>query len=190
MNNKSVLAFLGFLAALAFALPAMAQKSDSAFYAGAAFGKSHASRFCDSAGPTCQDQQQTWKVMGGYQFNRYLALEGAFQSLGSPSDTTTGNDFKAQDIEVVGIASYPLAWDFAAYGKFGFYHARMRGSNAGASYNEKNYDVTYGIGVQWNYLDPVGIRAEVQRYPRMGGGSAGFQTDYYVWSIGAIYLFK
>ena len=31
---------------------------------------------------------------------------------------------------------------------------------------------------------------EVQRYPRMGGSSAGFTTNAYVWSIGAVYRFK
>ena len=193
MKNKAVLAILGFVAALA-AFPAMAQKSDSAFYAGLAFGKSTFDTFCNNAGPTCRDQTQSWKVLGGYQWGNYLAVEGAFQMMGTPNDTGTAppQDFKAQDVEVVAILRYPMAWNFAPYGKAGVYHARLRGfsSASGSTFNEKNYDITFGAGIQWNGLDPLGFFGEVQRYPRMAGGSAGFTTSAYIWSLGAVYRFK
>src|SRR5258706_2196950 len=115
MKNKAVLAFLGFVAALALALPAMAQKSTGAFYVGAAFGQSTSDSFCENVGPPCKDQDQTWKVMGGYEFNRYLAVEAAFSNLGAPhnADPAVNRDDKKQAMEFVGILSYPLLSDFA-----------------------------------------------------------------------------
>ena len=194
MKNKAVLAFLSFVAALALALPALAQKSTGAFYVGAAFGQSTSDSFCDNLGPPCKDQDQTWKVLGGYEFNRYLAVEGGFSNLGAPHDTAIGpRDDKKQAIELVGILSYPVVWDLAVYGKLGAYHGRVRGSNAGVSFNESNTDVTYGFGVQWNFIDQLALRAELQRYPRMGGavGSpAGGPQDVAVWSVGAIFRFR
>src|SRR5258706_9484883 len=184
MKNKAVLAFLGFVAALALALPAMAQKSTGAFYVGAGFGQSTSDSYCEGFGPPCKDQDQTWKVMGGYEFNRYLSVEAAFSSLGIRKDPSIPRDDKAQTMELVGILSYPFLSDFAIYGKLGGFHGRVRGFDgvAGASFNESNTDVTYGLGLQWNMMDQFALRAEVQRYPRMGGGAAGAPQDFSVWS--------
>jgi OOP family OmpA-OmpF porin len=192
MKNNAVLAFLGFVAALALALPAMAQKSTGAFYVGAGFGQSTSDSYCDNAGPPCKDQDQTWKVMGGYEFNRYLSLEAAFSSLGIRKDASIPRDDKAQVMEFVGILSYPFLSDFAIYGKLGAFHGRVRGFDgvAGASFNESNTDVTYGLGLQWNLMDQLALRAEVQRYPRMGGGGAGAPQDFSVWSVGALIRFR
>ncbi|HEX9396678.1 MAG TPA: outer membrane beta-barrel protein [Burkholderiales bacterium] len=190
MKNKAVLAFLGFLAALTLALPAMAQKSTGAFYVGAAFGQSTSDSFCENVGPPCKDQDQTWKVMGGYELNRYFAVEAAFSNLGAPHDNSIPRDDKAQAMEFVGILSYPFLTDFAVYGKLGGFHGRIRGSNAGASFNESNTDITYGLGLQWNIIDQFALRAEVQRYPRMGGGGAGAPQDIAVWSVGGIIRFR
>ena len=193
MNNKGVLTFLGFLAALALALPAMAQKSTGGFYVGVGFGQSTSDSFCENAGPPCKDQDQTWKVLGGYEFNRYFSVEGGFVNLGAPHDVSIPRDDKAQAMELVGIASYPFLTDFAVYGKLGAFHGRVRGANAGVSFNESNTDITYGLGLQWNLHEMFALRAEVQRYPRMGGavGSpAGGPQDISVWSVGGLFKFR
>ena len=192
MKNKTVLAFLGFVAAMALALPAMAQKSTGAFYVGAGFGQSTSDSYCDNVGPPCKDQDQTWKVMGGYEFNKFFAVEGGFSSLGIRKDPSIPRDDKAQVMEIVGILSYPVVWDLAVYGKLGGFHGRVRGFDgvAGQSFNESNTDVTYGLGLQWNVMDQLALRAEVQRYPRMGGGGAGTPQDFSVWSVGAIIRFR
>lgn len=195
MKSKGIQAVLLLATALALSFPAMAQKSQGAFYLGAAVGKSTSDSYCDSVGPPCKDQDQTWKILGGYQFNRYIAVEAAFQSLGVRNDTSIPRDDKGQDIELVGILSYPIFWDLAPYGKLGAYRGRVRGfdGTTGATFNHSNVDVTYGVGVQWNYFDPLGIRAELQRYPRLQGVSpTGVRQDQdvVVWSVGAIFRFK
>ena len=189
MKNKSILAFLGF--ALAFALPAMAQKSASGFYAGVGLGQSTSSDFCNQLGPTCKDKDQTWRVLGGYQISRNFAVEAGYQNLGDNADPTTFMTAKAQVMELVGIAAYPITRDFSVFGKAGAYRGRMRGANLGtASFNVSNTDLTMGLGVQWHLIDALSLRGEYQRYPRMGGGSAGPSTDYDVWSVSAIFRFQ
>ena len=191
MKNKSILAFLGF--ALAFALPAMAQKSASGFYAGVGLGQSTSTDFCNQAGTgsDCKDQDTTWRVIGGYQISRNFAVEAGYQNLGDNADPTTFMTAKAQVMELVGIAAYPITRDFSVFGKAGAYRGRMRGANLGtASFNVSNTDLTMGLGVQWHLIDALSLRGEYQRYPRMGGGNAGPSTDYDVWSVSAIFRFQ
>src|SRR5262245_33053668 len=125
MKNRGFLAFLAFLAAGALALPAWAQKSTGAWYAGAHFGQSTSDNFCENLGPPCKDQDQTWKVVGGYEFNRFLAVEAGFANLGAHHDTAIPKDQKVQAAEFVGILSIPVVWDLAAYGKLGAFKGRV-----------------------------------------------------------------
>lgn len=51
--------------------PTFAQ--DGAFYVGASIGKAEAKDVCTGVsgpGVTCDDKDTTWKIFGGYQFNR------------------------------------------------------------------------------------------------------------------------
>lgn len=192
MKSKAVLAVLGFAAALALSLPAMAQMSTSAFYAGGTLGKATSSEFCNQLGPTCDDQTQTWRILGGYQFNRYFSVEAGYHNLGVSRDDDPAvlKSAEQKAVELVGILSIPIGRDFAVYAKGGAYRSRIKGSLTGASFKESKTAGTFGLGVQWNYFEPLGLRVELQSYPRMGGLSAGTETDIYVWSIGAVYMFN
>lgn len=192
MKSKAVLAVFSFAAALALSLPAKAQTSTGAFYAGGTLGSSTNSEFCNQLGPTCIDQRGTWRILGGYQFNRYFAVEAGFHNLGvsRDDDPAAPRSARATAAEFVGILSIPVGRDFAVYGKAGAYRGKLNGSVTGVTFKESNTDVTYGLGLQWNYFEPVSLRAELQRYPRMGGRTAGPETNIYVWSLGAIFKFK
>ena len=86
MKSKAVLAVFGFAAAFALSLPALAQKSSGGYYAGITLGKSNSLNFCDQLGPTCLDQRETWKLLGGQRFNRYFAVEAGYHFLGEAKD--------------------------------------------------------------------------------------------------------
>jgi opacity protein-like surface antigen len=190
MKNK-VVAVLGMVAGLAFGTAALAQKIVSGPYVGASVGQATSSDFCLGAGSPCKDTDVSWRLLGGYQVNRWLGVEGGVHQFGSASNPAGPNDAKGQAIEIVGVAAYALNPSFSIYGKAGGFRGRVRGSDAtGASFNVSSTDVTYGLGLQWNLLDQLSLRGELQRYPRMGGGAAGPSTDYDVWSVGAIFRFQ
>ena len=191
MNNKVILGIVGFVAALAVAMPAMAQRFSSGPYVGATVGHATSSDFCLGAGSPCDDKDVAWRVLGGYQIYRWLGAEVGFHQFGSNSNPAGPNDAKGQALEVVGVASYALNPMWSVYGKAGAYRGRLRGSdNLGNSFNVSSTDVTYGLGLQWNLLDQLSLRAELQYYPQMGGGNAGPSTDFEVWSVGAIFRFQ
>lgn len=190
MKNKLVVTLLGMVAALAFGTAAWAQKNVSGPYVGAMVGHATSSDFCNQAGSPCDDKDVSWRLLGGYQINRWLGVEVGFNQFGSNTNSTVPADAKGQALEFVGVAAYALNSDWSVYGKAGGYRGRLRGSNAGVSFNASSTDVTYGVGLQWRLMDQLSLRGEYQRYPRMGGGVAGPSTDYDVFSVGALFRFQ
>ena len=85
--------------ASAFALPAAAQMSTSAFYVGAGVGQSKAKDWCSGTGGTgitCDDKKTAWKAFGGYQFNRYLSAELGYANLALPAGPIDQKDVRGR----------------------------------------------------------------------------------------------
>ena len=175
------IALLG-AAAMAAALPAAAQSNMlSSVYVGGDVGQSKL-KDCVVAG--CDDKDTAWGLFGGYQFNRNLAAELGYHRLGSFS--SPGGDVDAKAWELVGLGSWPITDQFSVYGKLGGY----RGKLDGAGHSETNTDLTYGLGLQWDFTRNVGVRGEWQRYPKMGGGGFGRDTDLDVLRVAALWRFQ
>jgi OOP family OmpA-OmpF porin len=132
----------------------------------------------------CDDNDTTWGLFAGYQFNRNFAAEAGYHDLGSIRAPGAGIDGRA--IEFVGVGSLPLTNTFSAYAKLGAYRGELKGLNR----SEENTDVTYGLGLQYDLTRNVGLRGEWQRYPKMGGGSFGAETDVDVLRVGALWRFQ
>ena len=57
--------------------------ADAGFYLGGALGQSKFKEWCDTGGSTitlasCEDTDTSWKLLGGYRFNRYVAAEATY----------------------------------------------------------------------------------------------------------------
>jgi len=178
---KAVLAIAGFSAGLAFAGTAAAQ-SESSFYIGATVGQSNLKNSCSGV-DGCDNTDTAWRVLGGYQFNRFFAAELGYHDFGKA--TAPAGDTKARAWEVVGLASYPLTNEFSVYGKLGGYNGKLEGPTG----DETNNQVTYGAGVRYDFTKQLGARAEWQRYNNMGGNNV-VTTDVDVLSAGLIYRFQ
>jgi OOP family OmpA-OmpF porin len=176
---KAVLA----IAALTFAGVAAAQQPAlSSAYIGGTIGQSEYKDGCAGVAG-CDEKDTAWRILGGYQFNRYFAAELGYHDLGEVS--APGASVEGTAWELVGIGSYPIVDKFSVYGKLGLY----RGELEGPGVEETNSDVTYGAGLQYDFLKNVGVRGEWQRYSKMGGGNIG-ETDVDVLSVGVVYRFQ
>lgn len=184
--------------ALALTLAAgAAAAQDAGWYLGASVGSSKiASGGCDEgalpAGVTCEDSTNTWKVFAGYQFNPNLALEAGYtdrlgklelSGLGARADVT------ARAFEVVAVPALPLSESFSLYAKIGLYAASsdVSASN-GASMTESNTGGTLGLGVAWHFNKNVTMRADWQRYGKVGGDTVG-EADIDTLNLGLLYRF-
>jgi len=197
---RSVLAAV-LAAGLFVATPAVAQ--DTRFYLGAKAGQSE---FKDSCTPvpgvtfsSCDEKDTAWGVFAGYQINRYLAVETGWTDFGETeasavvSGIPVNAAISAKGWEFVGVASLPMTEQFSAYAKAGAFRWRVRGSVAvpglgSASASDSGTDLTYGVGLRFDFTKALGARLEWQRYNDVGSSNTG-QGDLNLWSLGIVVKF-
>jgi OOP family OmpA-OmpF porin len=191
-RDKRVL-LAAMLGATVMAAPAvsMAQaRGETGWYAGITLGQSEVKSVDCTGFTSCDAKDTAFRILGGYQINRNFAAELGYHDLGKVKVSAPGVSFdiKSNAWELVGVGAYPLANQFSVYGKLGFYRGETKVSGGG---KDTNTDLTYGIGGQYDLSREVGIRAEWQRYGKIGGDSStGGTSDVDVLSIGAIWRFR
>ncbi len=148
------------------------------------------------------ERDRAWRVFGGWQFNRWWALEAAFFDLGQfsfssatvPAGTLDGN-FKLQGGGLDLVGSLPLSDNFSLLGRVGAQYAKTRNSfstsgaavvtNPTPSERAGNYKV--GVGLQYAFGPNFQMRAEADRY-RMKDGF-GDQANVNVYSVSLVFPF-
>ncbi|MES2832606.1 MAG: outer membrane beta-barrel protein [Pseudomonadota bacterium] len=148
------------------------------------------------------DRDAGYKIFGGYQFNRYFAMEGGYFDLGKfgfaattvPAGRLNGTiALKGVNLDLVG--RLPLTEKFSVFGRVGVNHAQARDNFSGtgavaiADSNPRKRDtnVKFGAGLQYDFTDAFGVRAEIERY--RVNDAIGNKGDVDLASIGLIYRF-
>jgi OmpA-OmpF porin, OOP family len=193
-KGKAAFAVLGLASAMTFAVPAFAQ--DQGWYVGLTLGQSKQDDVCDGisgAGVSCDDKDTAWRILGGYQLSKHLAVELGYTDVGevSASAGTASATIEAKIWEVVAVGSWPFTPNFSAFGKLGLYRGETDFSTNIPGFgneSESNTDMTYGIGVRFDFTKNLGVRAEYQIYKDIGGGNIG-EGDVDVMSLGVIWKF-
>lgn len=147
------------------------------FYLGAGVGGSQARNFCDDAGAfagACDEKDTAWKISAGYRFNRYVAVEAGYVNLGKISfdgrvgATAFSGSARTDGVEFLAVGYIPLAEGFSLFGKLGTFVWDTRGSAAAGAFvgggKDNGTDVTYGLGLQYDFNRNLSARLEWQRY--------------------------
>ncbi|MEX0824233.1 MAG: OmpA family protein, partial [Woeseia sp.] len=201
------------LALAGFAIPAAAA-DPSHWYLGAGLGESQAdiaeeeiradllaSGFTTS-GFADEESDFGYKLFAGYQFNRYLAVEGGFFDLGKfdytattvPAGTYSGElEFQGFNVDLVGMM--PFYERAAVFARIGAHHGETDVAFAGtgavtvsttdASESGTNYK--FGVGLQYSVTDALDLRIEAERY-RIDD-AIGNDSDLDLLSAGFVYRF-
>ena len=188
--------------------------ADSGWYGGINIGQSRAK--IDDAGITRgllgsgftttsisdDDRDTGFKLYGGYQINKNFALEGGYFNLGKfgftattvPAGTLKG-DIKLQGLNLDAVGILPINQKFSAFGRAGVNYAQAKDSFSGTglvnvtnpnpSKREANYK--FGVGLQYNFTESLGMRAEAERY-RIND-AVGNRGDIDLLSVGLVYSF-
>lgn len=191
-----------------------AMADESGWYGGASVGQSRAE--IDNVGiarsllgngfsaATVYDQDRDigYKLFGGYEFNRYFALEGGYFDLGdmgftaitTPAGTLQGN-IKLNGLNVDAVGTLPITEKFSALARAGLNYAQAKDSfggtgavslpNPGARERDLNYKL--GVGLQYDFTRSFGMRAEAERY-RIDD-AVGNKGDVDLLSLGVVYRF-
>lgn len=143
-----------------------------------------------------------YKLFGGYQFNKNVALEGGYFDLGQfgyvatvvPAGTLTGRiRLKGVNIDAVGIL--PISEQFSVFGRVGLNYAQAKDNFVGTGFvnvlnpNPSKSDLNYkfGIGLQYAFTPAFGMRLEAERY-RIDD-AVGNKGDIDLLSLGLTYKF-
>jgi OOP family OmpA-OmpF porin len=215
MNLSNIASAIALLALVAIASPSIAQNNDmTGLYGGISLGPSRAkvddpriTANLVSNGFTVNslsDDNRSFggKVFGGYQFNRYFALEGGAFSLGkfsyqattTPAGTLSGEaKVRGLNLDLVGIL--PLTGEFSAFGRAGLTYAQARDTFRGTGMvvvnnpnpSERATNWKAGLGLQYAFTPALSIRAELERY-RIND-AVGNKGDIDMASIGLVYRF-
>ena len=136
-----------------------ANAQDKGFYAGAGVGQS----FVDEG--AYDDEDTAFSVFGGYQFNKYFALEGGYADFGK-IESKGAPDLEADTAYLTAVGSLPITDKFSAYAKAGFHRWNLDSELPGVVGNDDDSgsDPTYGVGVQYRFTDHVALRGEYSRF--------------------------
>jgi OOP family OmpA-OmpF porin len=133
----------------------------------------------DTLSSSSDRNDNAYKVFGGYQINRNIALEAGYYSLGKSRFTTqtspdgsfsTATKVRGLNFDVVG--TLPFTERFAGLARVGAHQAWSKedysgtGANAGvaASTKHNNTNFKVGVGLQYELTPAMWIRGEVERY--------------------------
>jgi OOP family OmpA-OmpF porin len=159
------------------------------WYVGFSFG------YSDDKG--LDDNGDTFKIFGGYRFNKFIALEGALVSLGG--DLGSNNDIIKDGISVQAVGIWPVSKRVELLGKAGFFtweewqinENQFNCSDFGTGFictedQDKINDGTngtFGLGLNYHISKRWSLRAEWERFLDVGEG------DVDMISIGSFYRF-
>ena len=189
-------------------------RSDSGWYIGANAGQSRANIDDDAIYANLlaarltivemrdDDRHFAFKGFGGYQFNRYLALEGGyfdlgkfgFEALTSPPGSLRGElEIKGVDLDFLGFI--PFNARLAAFGRVGAIYSEAKASYVATGavdvlepdFKKRKTNYKFGLGLQYNFFDALGMRIEAERY-RIDD-AVGNKGDIDFVSLGLIYRF-
>ncbi len=183
-----------FLTAAILALAAVstpARSQDTGWYAGFALGQGSHDVDC-SFTITCDDKDTAWKLFGGYQFNKNLGVEAGYVNFGKVggTDVIFGTfEIKPTGFEVLAVGTLPINPQFDVYGKLGLFSWDLDASDAFGKISESGTDLTFGIGVKYNFAKNVGIRLEWQRYNDIGNESTTGTSDSDFIGVGLVFKF-
>lgn len=189
-------------AGLLAASPLQAQAEGTGFYVGFGLGQAEAKKFCDISGVpgatvgSCEDSDTAWRFFGGYQLNRYVGVELGYAGgpefnasvtyLGLPATVKA----EASALDVVAVGYIPLGDRFALFGKLGLYRWDLDVEVPGyGALSDSGTDLTYGLGVQFNFARKFAVRVEGQLYNDVGLESTTGTDDVTTYSASVVYSF-
>ena len=176
----------GVMAALA-PLPATADEA-TGWYVGAGVGQSKAIQYCEppagSVVQSCDDTSFAWKLLLGYQANRYLGVEVGYDYFGrySASFVSSGavqtNQTKTWAGFLEAVGTIPFGSRFSLFGKAGGVYWRttfnsQEGSAAPFETSQHDIDFVVGAGAQLFVTKNLAIRAEYEYLPKYGNDLTG-----------------
>lgn len=156
------------------------------------------------------DNDTGYKLQFGYKFTPNWALEVGYVDLGKidyragftdsavPGGAgSASTETKASGWNIAGVGTYPIDNQFSVFGKLGFIDAKVEqsaaitavGGSGAASVSATEWKAHWGIGAAYNMTKNWGLRAEWERFNKLGDNDTTGENDVDLLSIGAVFNF-
>jgi len=148
---------LGFLACSG------ARADDPGFYLGASIGEATQSSGVFDGADT------SYRLLAGYSFSKYFAVEAGFVDGGTQEDTIEGLDVSSSNDGAFAalLAKLPISERFSPYAKIGWvtYDSRTTVSNGVAKFSESTSDgdLSFGGGLEMQFGPHFRLRADYEK---------------------------
>lgn len=194
---KTIYLAAAMASALSLSTPATAGFFDLTLapFIGASVGQASYDVSCPAAS-TCDDTDTAWKIYGGLEVNEYIQMEVGYANLGEAtfSGTPSGTaDVHGMTMQVVGTFAINPRFSLIGRGGMNILNLELNGTIAGTpNNNEGDTDVAWslGLGAQYNLSKSVGLRAEWERYFKVGDADTTGEIDIDLFSVGVVYTFR
>ena len=145
------------------------------------------------------------RLFGGYQFNPNFALEGGFVNLGkfnyssaisSPATDTVSGHLSVQGADLAAVGILPLNEQWGLFGKAGALYAQTKlseSSGGAVAVSDQSHNGTsplLGAGVNYDITKKVAVRAEFDRYFKVGDSGSTGRGDIDQYTVGVVYRFQ
>lgn len=150
---------------------AAVRAQEGGFYLGGALGQSKFKDWCTGETATirftgCDDSDTSWKLLGGYRFNRYVAAEASYIDWGEvTASTNTGVSVAAKQHSygLAAVGTLPVGEGFELFGKAGFLMTEQQTRRITPNPSTVERDETefhYGLGVKYAFTRNWAVRGE------------------------------
>lgn len=149
------------------------------------------------------DSDTSYSLLAGYQFNKNFALEGGYVDLGKEnySATFTGGtasaEAKANAWKISAVGILPINESFSVNGKLHLLYSDVTldalatgpGGTASGSFSDRSWDTGFGVGAEYKFNEKIAVRANFDKYLKVGDSNTTGESDVKVWSVGLKYSF-
>jgi OOP family OmpA-OmpF porin len=172
-------------------------------YAGLGLGRAYPHLDFDDPTITTLSRSRgtAFTLYGGYDFNRFFALEGGYANEGPSKDTYSSGEtisYHFSSYYIAGKGTLPLG-PFRLFAKLGVTNNRIAGSDnfAGGDYpfNGGKVDVMGGFGAGFYFTKNIGVQFQYEDFGTVNsigyvnGGAVDIHAKGRMWSAGLNYKF-
>src|SRR5687768_14481540 len=141
---------------------------------------------------TVDGNDTAWKIFGGYMFNRHFGFESAYVRFGEVSYSgvfsslaVTGGKLEVSGFNVAAIGNLPVNEQFSVFGKIGVFFWEAEANDTTASIGafsaaDEGSDVSFGVGVGYEFTRNLGVRAEWELF-RAAEADATLVSISFLW---------
>ena len=147
-------------------------------YLGGAFGQSKLKEWCTGETATirftaCDDSDTSWKLLGGYRFNRHLSVEASYIDWGEvTASINTGARVAAKQHSygLAAVGTIPLGERFELFGKAGLLMTEQetrRLTPGPSTVDRDDTEFHYGLGAKYAFTRNWAVRGEWEKTDKL-----------------------